>query len=224
MNKIFIILGMCLFLIPLVFASDGGVKYDNTTLWADIYNATTYFNASGANVTVLDSVGNIVVDNQPMSSLENQTGIFRYFFIPVSSGNYYAKVVYLNQGQFLIERGNSLEIRISEDEKVFPIAAMMFLTLIILIFLFTTFWAFSNKNSEIFWFGVLFLGGALFTINIGAFLIMEWSVAASYYSVMRSIFIITSVLSTVYLFIAITPVVLVMLWKFFQKMISGDKQ
>ena len=156
-----ILFGLCiLLLLPFVSASDGGIKFENTTVIADIFNGTMYFNATAANITIQDQLGQTIVENDAMTLDVNQTGVFRYFFIPQSSGNYYIKVQYFTGTIFLIERGQSLEIRISEDEKMLPVAAILFFAILICLFGVGALWAFKNENTEIFYTGFLFLGGS----------------------------------------------------------------
>jgi len=94
MRKIFLMLSIILLAIPFSFAGDIGTVNEQMTLWADALTGTGYYSGLTANITVRNSTGSVVVDNQSM--IQVATGLFAYNFTPSTTGQFYTNTIYAN--------------------------------------------------------------------------------------------------------------------------------
>jgi hypothetical protein len=112
MNKLFLFIVVTLLCFTSIFAdSVGDVAYlnQNTTVWADYLNGTSYgTNVSEVNITIYYPNGSVYINNQTMAQL--YTGAWYYSFIPVVKGNLYIVARYYNSSVLVGTQSQSLSV------------------------------------------------------------------------------------------------------------------
>jgi hypothetical protein len=199
--KILLLVLCAVLMLSPVFADTGFVN-EPYTIWATVINGTELFNADTAYVTVYNPDSILVVDNVSMTSVS--IGTFIYEFIPNQTGNWLAYATFyvsaspvaVGVQSFTITPASSVE----EIQKEFSMIGIV-LGLIALI-LFLTFMGYSisrpkpnlsddhptNDNKR--QIGLLFYFFALFVFIILGFVLMESAVGFTYYTAIRSLFIV----------------------------------
>ena len=114
------------------FAAESGSLGENYTVWADITNGTTYYNATSANLTIFNAERAIIYDDVAMSSVENTTGRYYFVYSPQSIGQHYGSVEYYNGDTLLITSSDSWTIK--DDNMNFLSLVIGFVGLTFLLF------------------------------------------------------------------------------------------
>lgn len=118
-------------MLPLAHAGDIGTVNQTMTLFADVLTTPSYYPANGANITVRNSTGAIVVNNLRMAEL--LPGLYAYNFTPNTTGQYYTISSFENTTSVIGSASSTfyiLEPSVVENEAMSGITTLIALGLV----------------------------------------------------------------------------------------------
>jgi hypothetical protein len=117
----------------------------NTTIWADIYNGTSYASsANNANITIITP--NLGTSKFVMQST-SQAGLFYYNYTPTQTGQYYYAVQYYNGATLLATASNTFVAQSSSASNIGG-SSMFGITIILAIGIFASLLLYMSFNIE----------------------------------------------------------------------------
>lgn len=192
-TAVWFILIVLLLCIPSVLANDETVKGQQTTLWSDILNGSTYYSATSANITIYYPNGTPSIISQSMFLLA--TGRYTYNYTPNSTGIYYTYTTFQDSTGLVATATSTFYVQ--EESELYLAILFGLLALIILCFWYARSMANQPKTQVNVWIlnEVTTKDFAVIFDLIGAFLILPlisllniWATGTQYAPIFASIY------------------------------------
>jgi len=173
MKWFFLMIIASLLMMATATANDFAEVNTPITLYADIFDGSTYFNPANVNITIYNKIGAEVISNEEMHKFA--TGRYAFNFTTNNTGVYYAETAYYNSTDLVATASQSFTIVNSTATVVTGVEESldMIFSAFLLVLLGLLFVLIAHITENAFWFfagGTWFMAIAGITVFAGTYL------------------------------------------------------